>query len=290
VNGEVSESHSHPGGMILKQKTNAQRFGLLKRANLFCGLICLLTLLAQCQNETQPIEQNSGNTLIATPTGTPQIIEQEYGAWLRETNIFFVPPPIDPSLSIEEQRKQLRDIMEERSKRAQDLYEAQNYKVIYEFANPLFKDVFPDAQMFAIVTNLDSTADTASYTTMVSFNNQDYRMPLDFNQLMADAGYQLTDDTQDALSYAFIIAGMPTKMAEQPVDCEAGRNIFRKFNGVEFVYRIDCTIAYQSTGYATAFFYTLDTFFSSAILEWGPLQDNGWRADGVPIGSYWPSQ
>lgn len=229
-----------------------------------------------------------GTLTQATPTSeTSQIIEKEYGEWLRaDPDLLFVPPAITPSLSLEEQRRQLTEIWEEQNKRARDLYEKPYYFVAYEFANPLFEEVFPEAKMFAVITNADSTDDTTSLTTMVSFDGQDYRMPMDFNQLMVDAGYQLTDETRDILAHAYIIAGMPTEMAAHPVTCMPGREIDRELGTSKVVYEIDCTIVYQGIGDATVTFYSLDSFFRGAFLHWGLLQENGWRESGHGMASY----
>lgn len=289
----------------MKQKAMDTQSGLLKRATLIIYLISLLPLLTQCQKETPQIEQTpeamvsttqnaimpeDGALTQITPTPVPpQIIEEEYGEWLRANpDIYFVPPVVTSSMSLEEQRKQLTEILEERNEHAQDLYERPHYFVVYEFANPLFKEAFPEAQMFAVITNADSTDDTTSLTTMVSFDGQDYRMPLDFNQLMVDAGHQLTDETRDTLAYAYIIAGMPTEMAAHPVTCMQGREVDKILGASKFVYEIDCTIMYQDIGDATAIFDPLGPYFLGAMFMWGPLQENGWRAKGVPISSYYP--
>jgi len=228
-----------------------------------------------------------GTLTQITPTAEPQqIIEEEYGEWLRANpDMFFVPPAVAPSLPLEEQRKQLTEILEERNKRAQDLYETPYYLVAYEFANPLFKEAFPQAHMFAVITNADSTADTPSYTTMVSLEGKNYQMPSGFNQLMVDAGYQLTNETRDTLAHAFIIAGMPTEMAEYPVTCMPGREINKTITSVKLVYEIECVVAYQDIGAVTVLFFPFDNLFRSVSIGWGTLHESGWRNQGFQFGS-----
>jgi hypothetical protein len=255
----------------------------LQKAMVVIGLVCIALLLAQCTKEAMLVPE----TTPVSASETAQIIEKEYGEWLRrEPGIFFVPPAIDPSLSLDDQARQLNKIMEERSKRAQDLYEAPSYKVFYEFSNPLFKEAFPQSHMYAVVTNLDATdQDRDEFITMVSVGERDYRMPTDFNQLMVDAGHQLTDETRDTLAYAFIIAGMPTKMAERSVTCEPGREIDKTITSVKLVYEIDCVVAYQDIGAVIVLFFPFDSLFGGVSLGWGTLHESGWRNQGFQFGS-----
>ncbi len=295
----------------MKQKiTTMQRLRLLKQAALILSLISLLAIFTHCKKETT----QSDNLLSATPVNgaltqttptsnetapvaetltqaTPtseiaQIIEEEYGEFLRANpDTFFVPPSITPSLSLEEQRRQLAEIVEERNKRAQDLFEAPTYVVGYEFANPLFKEAFPQARMYAVVINRASTDGRDTFTTMVSLGEKDYQMPLAFNQLMVDAGYQITDETRDTLAHAFIIAGLPTEMAERPVTCMPGRAINKTITSVKLIYEIECVVAYQDIGAVTVLFFPFDNLFSSVSIGWGTLHESGWRNQGFQFGS-----
>jgi hypothetical protein len=139
--------------------------------------------------------------------------------------------------------------------------------------------------MYAVVINRASTDGRDTFTTMVALGEKDYQMPSDFNQLMVDAGYQITDETRDTLAYAFIIAGMPTEMAERPVTCMPGREINKTITSVKLVYEIECVVAYQDIGAVTVLFFPFDNLFSSVSIGWGSLHESGWRNQGFQFGS-----
>ncbi len=194
----------------------------------------------------------------------------------------FITPSVSSSNS-EELELEMRRWRGELNQRAQALYNCPvDCIVVYMFEQLAFKQVFPDAQMYAVVTNRDTTADTMELVTMVSRGDKDYRMPADFNQLMYDAGYeQLTPDTRDALAHAVIISGMPTEMILQPVTCDPGREIDIEVNRYRYTYEVNCQVDYEDIGDVIVRFEAFEDFFAYGSIGWGELQENGWSTLGT---------
>ena len=190
---------------------------------------------------------------------------------------YLVPLPVSPSSSQAERQKQTQQIVEDRDQRAQKLYHQPSYLFAFEFANPLFKRVFPDAHMYAIWTNSQTTANVRTYTTMVSRGDKDYAMPKDFNRLMLDANLKLDEKTRDELAQALIVAALSTQEAASPVVCSAGKEIDLTegvMPTVHFTYEIECQVA--DIPFLIRF-YPFDEQFHGGALSWGPMTGTGWR-------------
>jgi hypothetical protein len=227
-----------------------------------------------------------GPTLPSAPPATVSTMKETAGPMSTTIPSIFVQPtpdtrylvtlPVSPSLSQEEVQKQIQQIVEDRDQRAQKLYHQPSYLFAFEFANPLFKRVFPDVHMYAIWTNSQTTANVRTCTTMVSQGDKDYAMPEDFNRLMLDAN-KLDKKTRDELAQALVIAALPTQEATSPVMCGAGKEIDVTegvMPTVHFTYEIECQVA--DIPFLIRF-YPFDEQFHGGALSWGPMTGTGWR-------------
>ncbi|MCP4535741.1 MAG: hypothetical protein GY832_01175 [Chloroflexi bacterium] len=130
---------------------------------------------------------------------------------------------------------------QELDQRAQTLYGDPDHSVEFEIKNPLFKRTFPRASMYAVKRVVRTLPGFSSYETMVSYKDTDYIMPQQFNQLMFDAGHELTVQTRDDLAHAFIIAALPTPMAAMPITCDDGVEINEDMGIFSpYIYKVHC--------------------------------------------------
>lgn len=193
--------------------------------------------------------------------------------------------PISPALSPEEHQKQIEQLVEERDRRIQKLYGRPYYLFAFEFANPVFQQVFPDAHMYAVLTNAETTASARTFTTMVSRGDKDYAMPGDYNRLMLDAGHKLNWETRDELAQALIIAALSTKDAMAPVNCNPGKEIDISEGTMpvaHFTYEIDCQVVDAPL---LIRFYPFDERFRGGVISWGPMTRSGWRQYQRDVGT-----
>ena len=141
-----------------------------------------------------------------TPTRDPALSQEEYERQLEQ--LYLAAPRRDPLLSWEEAWEQHYQLVQELGPTAEAYETHEDYQVTGEIANPLFKRAFPDARMYWVETNEnDEFLGYASYL-LVRRGGRDYEMPGDFNQLMFDAGYELTEENRDLLAHALIIAAL----------------------------------------------------------------------------------
>jgi hypothetical protein len=113
-----------------------------------------------------------------------------------------------------------------------------------EIENPLFKRAFPQAHMYLIAVWVPEM-NRSVHMTLVAMGDRFYNMPDQFNQLMFDAGYKLTDQNLDLLASALAFAALPGEIAMQPVTCDPGRKIDETENPssdtfIHYVYEMNC--------------------------------------------------
>ncbi len=182
-------------------------------------------------------EHVPGVLLIPTPGPSPT----------PDPNIYAM-TPLAPWLS--ERRR------EELTQRARALYDCSKCYVDFEIENPAFNRVFPRARMFAVRWDRP-LLDSDKYETMVSLGDKDYGMPIQFNRLMLDAGYELDDETLDELAQALIITALHPMRIIQPVTCEDGKEIDELQNGpgasIRYTYEISCYVSYNNTNIIVKF-------------------------------------
>ncbi|MCP4360026.1 MAG: hypothetical protein GY796_18635 [Chloroflexi bacterium] len=85
--------------------------------------------------------------------------------------------------------------------------------------------VFPETEMYVVTGNSRTQPSFPRFGDIFFRQNKDYIMPRDFNQLMFDAGYQLSADNLQELMHALIVVALPTRINMQPIECDPINNI-----------------------------------------------------------------
>ncbi|MBN2004437.1 MAG: hypothetical protein JXA21_13865 [Anaerolineae bacterium] len=167
--------------------------------------------------------------------------------------LFYATKPKYPFWMNEETRKKKREEWEtDLQTRVQTLYECSDCGVFYEMVNPLFTQAFPQAQLYEVGIRYQCTEfreEKRCMNRMASLKGKDYRLPDQFNELMHDADYKLTDKNFDRLAYALIVVSVPTGVAMQPIICES-KDIQEPVNPDNpvrwFTHEIRCRASYSN--------------------------------------------
>jgi len=169
-----------------------------------------------------------------------------------------------------------KDLDAEVQKRYEGEGNVSYYVVIAEIMDPTFNQAFPEAQLYKVKTDaptLDDDDDT--FTLMATYKGKNYRMPLDFNQLVFDAGYVLDEESLNILVPAFVVAGLRSDMIGQPVICEEGNFIDEQMGRFHYEFATQCAIG-EING-MQIWLRDFDSQFHDGLMSWGNITEYGWH-------------
>lgn len=216
--------------------------------------------------------------LVALASGLTVLLVYRAGQSLPDTQLpgpaptpdtlFYATKPTYPFWISEETRERKKEEWQaDLQTRVQTLYECSDCLVFYEIVNPLFMQAFPQARLYEVGIRYECTEfreNERCMNRMVSFKNKDYQMPDQFNELMHEAGYELTDKNFDRFAYALVVVSVPTGVAMQPISCES-KEIWEPTNSSEsipteyYTYEIHCQLTYKN--------YSLVMKFPESVFE-----------------------
>ncbi|MBN2004436.1 MAG: hypothetical protein JXA21_13860 [Anaerolineae bacterium] len=200
-------------------------------------------LLAYLVGWTPPGIQPSGPTL--TPNPLPYASTPEFPFWMSE----------------EKREKKIIEWQTDLESRAQSLYDGSTCTVLKEITNPLFTSAFPRAHLYEVGIRFqceESMLGIRCVNKMASFEGKEYRMPEQFNELMYDAGYKLTNENFDKLTHALIAVSVPTGVAMRSITCEKSqptKELISPYNDppTYYIYVSHCQLAYENLNLTVKF-------------------------------------